>query len=351
MNKGYHYVSTIPKGACNASAFIKDGQSKNIIALRWTLFESYFFNGDWAIKESGRYTASKNVFTYEEASGENSSIGDRISFETQLTHSIDVCLLVRGKNRGVQVRYILPPMKKNGVQSTKVKEEKSAEANHMEKKTRTATDNNAISTGMMERKTSTFDRGELNLEAANKGMENTLRYLSYDKNKRLSNGGSSPLSVKVGGSGRPKWVDELGHVLTAWKTKIDSMEDAATALKQRVAELETEKDKLKKQVDKIRKGVTKHLKSVQICETGHITKQLFHEHNGFLRFKPEFISQPTVLRFYKRPEGATVLYTELVSLLKSFTPTDVGKDWYFLNGASEGFFLACGWKDLSDLIQ
>ena len=38
------------------------------------------------------------------------TFGDQVEFLTQLQHSVEVLLIVQGKNRGVKISYWMPPM-------------------------------------------------------------------------------------------------------------------------------------------------------------------------------------------------------------------------------------------------
>merc|ERR1719209_624044 len=110
MGKGYNFLATIPSGACNATV-MEVRKSKNNLALRW---EKYKFNGDWMIKPSGNYTVGNNIFTYERPDDfqEEDALREYIQFKTQLTHGINVFLVVKENNPGVKFHYVLPPMQK-----------------------------------------------------------------------------------------------------------------------------------------------------------------------------------------------------------------------------------------------
>ena len=94
---GYQFLATIPAGSCNI-CIIATGQTKNYLALRYSLSTRYFLNGDWFIEKGGHFSAGQNSFTYNHSNmaKDGKVHGDQIHFSSQLTHAIEVYLVVQG---------------------------------------------------------------------------------------------------------------------------------------------------------------------------------------------------------------------------------------------------------------
>ena len=137
LTGGYHYMMAIPAGACNVTITQLE-VTNNVLALRWTFSESsYFFNGDWITQGSGNYTADDNAFTYTRSRKptKDSTNGEKeeLRFSTQLTHSIDVCLISQNRrNHGVSITYTLPPIFVAETKPTNSSADKKGQANNRE---------------------------------------------------------------------------------------------------------------------------------------------------------------------------------------------------------------------------
>ena len=108
MTKGYHFMYSIPEGACFVTIIDKNSLG-NSLALRWKHSKNYFLNGGWVVKGSGNYSAKQNSFTYFNSEENTNDSGQWIKFSTQLTQAVDVDLIYQTENRGVKFSYLLPP--------------------------------------------------------------------------------------------------------------------------------------------------------------------------------------------------------------------------------------------------
>ena len=105
-------MATIPAGACSVSvAEVMDTQ--NSLALSWNSrspdYTYCFLNGNWIIQSDGNYSEGRNIFLY--TNGGTLQGRDEVRFSTQLTHAIDAFLIFQDENKGVIIKYLLPPFK------------------------------------------------------------------------------------------------------------------------------------------------------------------------------------------------------------------------------------------------
>merc|ERR1719370_2827103 len=82
------------------------------------------------IEESGNYTAGGNSFQYGNPNSivnvYNATV-EYIKFTSQLSHKVDVFLVVKTENPGVQFSYVLPPIKNSQQSLTNAKEVRASE--------------------------------------------------------------------------------------------------------------------------------------------------------------------------------------------------------------------------------
>ena len=110
-------MEAIPVNACNATITQME-VTKNVLALRWTSSQtqsSYFLNGHWIFQTTGNYSAKGDDYTYvrpikPEKDASTNGTREKVTFTTQLTQSIETCLVAQSENQGVVIKYSLPPV-------------------------------------------------------------------------------------------------------------------------------------------------------------------------------------------------------------------------------------------------
>ena len=225
MEKGYNFLATIPSGACNATVTM-EGQTKNNLALRW---KNYNFNGGWIIRRSGNYTAGSNLFTYERPDdpreGGNGS-AESIRFASQLTHGIDVFLVVKAKNPGVKFSYVLPPIRTPRAGPTKaasISNETREDADKMGGNADKVAGNADKVAGIVSRD----DRDDRNVA---RGVANIMMQPYFRQ-------------AAAGKSDKPGWVYDLQNMMVKWKQELERQGRRINSLEGRVRVLESRMSK------------------------------------------------------------------------------------------------------------
>ncbi|XP_076047940.1 thrombospondin type-1 domain-containing protein 4-like isoform X2 [Oratosquilla oratoria] len=100
---GYNVIATLPPGATNIS-IEQVKPSTNYLALRRQNGD-FFVNGNWAINESGDYSAAGTIFTYKKPDRYQ---GDKVMAAGPLTEPVDIMLFYQTTNPGIKYEYRLP---------------------------------------------------------------------------------------------------------------------------------------------------------------------------------------------------------------------------------------------------
>lgn len=220
MDHGYQYIDTVPAGACNVLITLNQG-SWNFLALRWISKDKFFFlNGDWKIQKSGNYTIHHNAFNYLNAYvSKGETAGDQVQFYTQLTHSMEVYLIIQSKNMGVNIRYQLPQ------QQHEVMSQKYANKP-------TISSNGTVIKAGSESEASDF--AETVKLGHDRRHSNPMPYKTRLNAKKSS---WLPLQYQADsalGSSRPAWVNDLHNIMNSWFHDLEEMKKTMKARKEEV---------------------------------------------------------------------------------------------------------------------
>ena len=209
MKKGYNYLATIPSGACNVTV-IEPTKTKNNLALRWKLDKDYYFNGGWMIKQSGNYSAGGNSFQYERPGSfqDDGADAEYIKFTSQLSLGMDVFLIVKSSNPGVQFSYELPPIKNSQESLINTQEE------HVTEEPKRVADQNAVGVEPQE-----VGRGKLQ----------RTREEPYLLGRQSGDGSSVP-----------GWVDDFKKMLVTWKEQLDKQIKESGRLREEIARVKNQ---------------------------------------------------------------------------------------------------------------
>ena len=247
LDTGYKYMATVPNGACNLSITLNEG-SRNFVALRWTSKHKLFFlNGDWTIQSSGNYTVDGNTFSYTSSNvfkGEKT--GDQVQFFTQLTHSLEVYLIVQSRNTGVWINYQLP----------RQSNEKEIEFNQKNTEEERMSNSAAV-------KSKHDEYGAIHATESTKERPNSAA-LSSDETSLVVKKPTwwhhkSQVDSTPHDTSRPKWLDELKDIMNLWREdladlkaslleKTKKINDRLLSLEDRASRIETNMNTMKRDI-------------------------------------------------------------------------------------------------------
>ena len=206
MNTGYHYMATIPAGACSVS-IAELMKTQNSVALSWTR-SYYFLNGNWIIQSDGNYSEGRNNFLY--SNGGTPRGRDIVQFSTQLTHSIDAHLIFQDENKGVIIKYLLPPFK-----------------------------NPKASYGGTSPTPKAQDKVFASHERSREGGNTKLNIGRTANNPATAQNLQMHRMYAMADDSRPSWLAELKNIMTQWKDRLEKVEAAMVQVENRLQRLES----------------------------------------------------------------------------------------------------------------
>ena len=218
------------------------------MALRWSSkHNSFFLNGDWTIQSGGNYTINGNTFSYTSSDvfkGEKT--GDQVQFFTQLTHALEVYLIVQSRNTGVKIIYQLP-------HSSDEKKKNFNQKNSLNEKISTK---QPVSAAVSIKSTDEEFEGILAAESvsSNKKKKNSAGLSMLDDSSLETNKPSwwhrkSQVDSTSKDSSRPRWVNELKHIMNLWRKGLADVKASLKILEDRASRIETNINTMKTNIN------------------------------------------------------------------------------------------------------